>query len=311
MADQHAAAEKLGRLLVETSRTFALSIPRLPEPTRREVTVAYLLFRIADTFEDAAEWPPAARAEALGRFGELLERPALSEARLLSERWAAARPSSHAGYLALVSEIPAVLEEFLSLDPAARAPIREHLLRSAEGMASFVRRSDERGRLSLSGLADLEDYCYAVAGIVGEMLTDLFLLNRPVLAAAAPALRERARAFGEGLQLVNILKDADSDAAEGRRYISPDLPRSRVFALARRDLEAASEYILALQSAGAPKGILRFTALPVALARATLERVETAGAGAKLTRLEVAEIVAKVEAKLFAGKHAREARTGS
>ncbi|MEP6801848.1 MAG: squalene/phytoene synthase family protein [Acidobacteriota bacterium] len=301
MEDHDPAAEKLERLLVETSRTFALSIPRLPEPTRREVTVAYLLFRIADTFEDAAEWPPEVRAHALGRFGTLLQQPSLPEARLLSQRWAAARPSSHAGYLALVSEIPAVLEEFLSLDPAAQAPIRMHLLRSAEGMAGFVRRSDERGRLSLSGLADLVDYCYAVAGIVGEMLTDLFLLNRPALAAASPALRERARAFGEGLQLVNILKDTEADAAEGRCYISPDLPRTRVFALARRDLELASEYILALQSAGAPKGILAFTALPVELAWATLERVETAGAGAKLTRLEVAGIVAGVEAKLFAG----------
>ena len=36
-------------LLVKTSRTFALSIPPLPEPLRSEVTIAYLLFRIADT----------------------------------------------------------------------------------------------------------------------------------------------------------------------------------------------------------------------------------------------------------------------
>ena len=53
---------------------------------------------------------------------------------------------------------------------------------------------------------------------------------------------------------MNILKDTNEDAAEGRSYIAPDLPRSDVFALARRDLEAASEYILSLQSAGAPRG---------------------------------------------------------
>ena len=46
----------LDGLLVKTSRTFALSIPVLPEPTRREVTVAYLLFRIADTLEDSTLW---------------------------------------------------------------------------------------------------------------------------------------------------------------------------------------------------------------------------------------------------------------
>ena len=51
----------LDDLLEKTSRTFALSIPVLPEPTRREVMIAYLLFRIADTFEDAAHWQPEAR----------------------------------------------------------------------------------------------------------------------------------------------------------------------------------------------------------------------------------------------------------
>jgi farnesyl-diphosphate farnesyltransferase len=50
---QPSDAEFLHDLLTKTSRTFALSIPELPEPTMREVTIAYLLFRIADTFEDA------------------------------------------------------------------------------------------------------------------------------------------------------------------------------------------------------------------------------------------------------------------
>jgi len=43
-------------LFQKTSRTFALSIPVLPEPKNREVMIAYLLFRIADTLEDAAHW---------------------------------------------------------------------------------------------------------------------------------------------------------------------------------------------------------------------------------------------------------------
>ena len=43
----------MDHLLEKTSRTFALTVPLLPEPTRCEVTVAYLLFRVADTLEDA------------------------------------------------------------------------------------------------------------------------------------------------------------------------------------------------------------------------------------------------------------------
>ena len=76
-------------------------------------------------------------------------------------------------------------------------------------------------------IAELRDYCYIVAGIVGEMLTELFLLDRPGLAPAADYLRARSRLFGEGLQLVNILKDADVDASEGRVYIPRGAARRR------------------------------------------------------------------------------------
>ncbi len=76
----------LADLLEKTSRTFALSIPVLPEPTRREVMIAYLLFRIADTFEDAAHWPPEKRIAAIGDFNALLTSYSRPEAERLSQR---------------------------------------------------------------------------------------------------------------------------------------------------------------------------------------------------------------------------------
>ena len=51
---------KMDRLLMDTSRTFAMSIPFLEEPLREEVGLAYLLFRILDTFEDAEAVQPTA-----------------------------------------------------------------------------------------------------------------------------------------------------------------------------------------------------------------------------------------------------------
>ena len=60
----------------------------------------------------------------------------------------------------------------------------------------------------------------------------------------------RSRFFGEALQLVNILKDASSDATEGRIYLPPGVDRARVFALARRDLDTAAAYVGTLQRAG-------------------------------------------------------------
>jgi farnesyl-diphosphate farnesyltransferase len=290
-------------LLEKTSRTFALSIPVLPEPTRRQVMIAYLLFRIADTFEDAAHWPPERRIESLREFQALLRTYTPEEATRLSTKWTEAGPSPNAGYRELIAQTPFVLDAFFRLDPEAVASVRAHVSRSAEGMAAFVARSDG-GTLVLKDVDDLRAYCYAVAGIVGEMLTELFLVHREALAAIAPYLRGRAAAFGESLQLVNILKDASVDVSEGRSFLPLEVPRSEVFALARRDLQIAGEYTLALQKAGAPRGIVAFCALPAELAWATLEKVEARGPGAKISRLEVFTIRRRLDRALDRGEPA-------
>ena len=287
-------------LLEKTSRTFAISIPVLPEPTRRQVMVAYLLFRIADTFEDASHWPPERRIEALHEFRDLLRDFSPAKARLLAEKWSAAGASPHAGYRELIAATPFVLDAFFALDPEAVASVRDHVARSAEGMAGFVARSD-KGVLVLNGLQDLRDYCYAVAGIVGEMLSELFLLKRDALAVIAPYLRERAAPFGEALQLVNILKDAAVDVPEGRSFLPKNAPRAQVFTLARQDLQVAGEYTLALQRAGADRGLVEFCALPVELAWATLRKVEERGPGSKVSHLELFAIRKRLELALDRG----------
>lgn len=294
--ERESRAVDLEQLLIATSRTFALAIPLLPEPTRREVTISYLLFRVADTFEDAASWPRGLRIEALERFGRLLQEP--SEIEEVSRRWAGEVPCEQPGYRDLLASLPEVFEAFLALSPEAVRLIREHTLRTARGMAAFVGRTSDEGELRLRDVADLKAYCYIVAGIVGELLTELFLLGRPELEPAVPRLRERARAFGEGLQLVNILKDSASDATEGRRYLPDNVDRAEVVALARRDLSSAGEYVLSLQAAGTERGLVAFTALPVQLAHATLDRLESAGPGSKLTRPEVYAIVQRLNQAL-------------
>ncbi len=283
----------LGTLLEKTSRTFALAIPSLPDPVRREVTIAYLLFRIADTFEDASHWTPSRRIAALADFEALLRSPSPAEASRKSAEWAAADASLHIGYAELIARAPSVLAAFSTLQPAAVDTIRQHVIRSARGMSGFVARTDGN-RLVLDSIDDLKAYCYVVAGLVGEMLTELFLLHCDRLLSIATSLRDHAATFGEALQLVNILKDADSDLEEGRRYLPADVPRSEVFALARRDLGAAGAYILGLQRAGAPRGIVEFTALPAELAWASLDRIETGGPGSKISRSEVLRITSRV-----------------
>jgi len=294
----------LDDLLVKTSRTFALSVPLLPEPTRREVTTAYLLFRIADTFEDAASWPREKRLKALAEFSSLLEEPSRGEAEASSSRWVAEKPIRHDGYLELLSEAPFVLQTFWQLDDPSRSILREHLQRTTRGMSSFVSRTRDSGELTLRDLEDLRAYCYVVAGIVGEMLTELFLLGRESLVSVADYLRCRASRFGEGLQLVNIVKDTSRDLSEGRRYLPSGVSRAQVFDLARQSLTCGAEYVIALQGAGALRGVVAFNAMPLRLAWATLDRVEEQGAGSKLTRPEVFALMEQMNGALDRGEPA-------
>ena len=184
---------------------------------------------------------------------------------------------------------------------AAREALRRDLSRTIAGMQDVVGRGDERGNLRLGSVRELRDYCYVVAGIVGEMLTELFLIDRPELAPVAGALRRRSRFFGEGLQLVNILKDCASDATEGRVYLPAGVDRRIVFDLARGDLERAAEYVAALQDSGAPEGFVAFTASPAILARASLDRLEERGPGSKIGRDEVAALMEKMFEDIGAG----------
>ncbi len=294
----------LDDLLRKTSRTFALAIPLLPEPTRRAVGVAYLLFRVADTFEDATTWPREERIEALESFVELLELPPaqrLHEAKLRAAEWLKRPPVEHEGYLELLGELPGVLAELDTLAPKVSERVVHHTVRTTDGMASVVARADERGNLRLASVRELKDYCYIVAGIVGELLTDLFLHDAPSLGGERKELERLMRSFGEGLQLVNILKDVGDDAVDGRVYLPAAVPRAELFALARADLDEANQYVQTLQRGGAPRGFLAFTGLSLVLAFAALDRLEADGAGAKVSRPEVMQLFESLERDLDAG----------
>lgn len=288
-------------LLVKTSRTFALAIPMLPEPTRREVSVAYLLFRIADTFEDATTWPRAERIAALGELADAVTAVDVPRLRALTGRWLERPPHQHAGYLELLRETPEVVGTLASMSAGAREILIRHTVRTSKGMADIVARGDARGNLQLASIPDLKAYCYIVAGIVGELLTEVFMHDSPQLESVRADLTGNMVAFGEGLQLVNILKDSGDDAKDGRAYLPRGVDRDEVLDLARRDLDCASKYIDALQRGGAPRGYLGFTGISVMLARAALKVLEESGPGAKVSRLEVARLVAELQATLASG----------
>jgi farnesyl-diphosphate farnesyltransferase len=282
--------DELASLLERTSRTFALTIPLLDEPLATDVGLAYLLFRIADTLEDAPSWGRDTRMAALDSFGEWLVGE--HDERAWLDSVAASPPTDDAGCLALIARAEGVRTAVAQRGHDLAMAMTMDVVRTSSKMAEFVARQDESGGLVLRDIEDLREYCYAVAGIVGELLTEMFLRRDPELEPQRDELMDLAPAFGEALQLVNILKDSSSDAREGRSYIPPSVPRADVMALARADLVRANEYVDVLARAGASSHVRTFCELPVRLAEATLDRLEEGAE--KLTREEVMGIFARV-----------------
>jgi len=293
MGEQDLSPESLTDLLAQTSRTFALAIPLLPEPTRRTVSLSYLLFRIADTLEDAATWSPSERVAALESYAALVAKPDPANARRLCAAWLDAKPTTHAGYLHLLAKTEAVLGSLDGLAPAMADIVRAHVTRTALGMRDIVAARGQTDTFALTTLDELRSYCYVVAGIVGELLTETFVHDCPLLGVLRGELESHARQFGEALQLVNILKDEHEDAREGRIFLPASVPRAQVYLLAQEDLRHAALYKAALVRGGAPRGIVAFVTLPYNLASMTLAALEKNGPGAKVPRDQVMEMFAR------------------
>jgi farnesyl-diphosphate farnesyltransferase len=297
------------QILPHVSRTFALTIPQLPPALRSAVTNAYLLCRIADTIEDEPTLPPAETRVYLDRFvaavagradAALLARdlePRLSNWTLAAER-------------DLVSNMPRVISVTAAFSEAKRSAIQTCIGQMCYGMPLFQSTASLRG---LSRSTDLDDYCYYVAGVVGDMLTELFCDYSPAIARRGSELRALSVSFAQGLQMTNILKDVWEDRSRGACWLPQDIfarhgvdlarlssqPHDPGFAagmheligIANAHLRNALHYTLLMPCN--ERGIRRFCLWAVGLAVLTLRKIEqnprfTAGAQVKIKRSAVA-----------------------
>jgi farnesyl-diphosphate farnesyltransferase len=297
------------QILPHVSRTFALTIPQLPAGLRSAVTCAYLLCRIADTIEDEPALSPPETLAFLQRFSAVLAgrgepQPLAQEIeRRLSDRTLATERD-------LVSNMERVIRVMARLNETQQAAIQRCVELMCLGMPHF------QFSASLKGLAhssDLDDYCYYVAGVVGEMLTELFCDYSPDIARRRPELAAVAASFAQGLQMTNILKDIWEDRSRGACWLPQDVftrygvdlgqlssepfnPRfgegyHELIGVAHAHLRNALDYTLLIPSREI--GIRRFCLWAIGLAVLTLRKIErnprfTAGAQVKVKRSSVA-----------------------
>ena len=113
-----------------------------------------------------------------------------------------------------------------------RAPQRDAVERCvrimSHGMAEFQRNATVEG---LDDLSHLDRYCYHVAGVVGEMLTELLCDYSAEIGERRRELLKLSVSFGQGLQMTNILKDVWDDRRRGACWLPNDVFRAAGFEL--------------------------------------------------------------------------------
>ncbi|MBF2759689.1 MAG: squalene/phytoene synthase family protein [Ectothiorhodospiraceae bacterium AqS1] len=241
------------------SRTFALVIPQLPQPVCEVVGNAYLLCRIADIIEDEPNLSFERKRDFSERFIRVIE------GRESGRRFAddlhpmllSALPSERA----LVGDSDRAVRIACAFNEVQRTAIRRCVGTMARGMVEFQRTATLDG---LDDLAHLGRYCYHVAGVVGEMLTEIFCDHSPAIAARRDRLISLSVSFGQGLQMTNILKDLWDDRRRGACWLPRDIFRAAGFDL--RSMRAMDEAPTSL-SAGVKAGIVDHPKTDPAFAR--------------------------------------------
>lgn len=206
-------------LLEGVSRTFALTIPQLPSALYTAVANAYLLCRIVDTIEDEVSLTPEQKKHFCSAFIDIVKTGQNSSAfaedlaPLLSDKTI---PAEHS----LIRLTPRVIAITHTLDSNQINALACCVETMANGMPVYQALDLHAG---LKTMKDMDDYCYYVAGCVGEMLAKLFCHYSPEIAAHREELLRLSVSFGQGLQMTNILKDIWDDAERGVCWLPQDI----------------------------------------------------------------------------------------
>lgn len=215
--------ELTGGLLRDVSRSFYLTITWLPREMRPGVAVAYLLARATDSVADAGSAPLSRRMSALQQMAAAIAGESVDTGGMLHTLRHEICPAKESER-ALLARFDEALAAANALPAQQLGLVRQVLSTIVQGQLwdlSFFEEhtqvlSDEQTRL----------YTYRVAGCVGRFWTQLgtatlgagFCPGAPSL----PELEEAGVRYGCGLQLVNILRDREEDARQGRSYLCSD-----------------------------------------------------------------------------------------
>jgi len=295
-------------LLKGVSRTFALTIPQLPEELKKTVSNAYLLCRIVDTIEDEPALLPSEKRDFCNLFCDVVEqkKPPESFSDKLSSSLSHNTSQFEHELIELTGRVIRITHGF---PKPQRKAVERCVIVMSEGMIYFQENASLNG---LKDMKELNSYCYHVAGVVGEMLTELFCLHSEKIAKNKHDLIDLSVSFGQGLQMTNILKDLWEDYERSACWLPQTVFNNNGFSLSdlgkkksnaefqeglkyligitNAHLEKALEYTLLIPPE--EKGIRRFCLWAIGMAVLTIRKIYkninfTNGNRVKITRNSV------------------------
>ncbi|SDK46459.1 squalene/phytoene synthase family protein [Halanaerobium congolense] len=273
-------------ILSRVSRSFALTIPMLDEEIKNEVLLAYLQDRILDNFEDEIHPPDLElqkeMMDKVSRIFSTEEYDRSSDFRVIKDKSELIESES---LQKLTKNIDLIYQCYQDFDLDIQKISHKWLQEMNQGMQKYLTKE-------VQTFADLDEYCYYVAGTVGGFLTETIIYKFDINQKKQQVLLDNFNQAGLFLQKVNLIRDIREDLESRDKHFWPlkELNISEVELSNSRNeekaLEALSKMLSDLKShipalkkyyQALPKelkGYKKFFAVNNALGLATIDKLE-------------------------------------
>lgn len=202
-------------ILKKVSRSFALTIPMLDNEIKDEVLLSYLQDRILDNFEDEIYPPdPELQQEMMDRVSRIFsteDYDRSSDFEIIKEKSSLIENDS---LQELTKNIDLIYSSYQSFDPKIQEISHKWLQEMNQGMQKYLTKE-------VKTFAELDEYCYYVAGTVGGFLTETIIYKFEIEEQNKNILLDNFNQAGLFLQKVNLIRDIREDLESRDKHFWP------------------------------------------------------------------------------------------
>ena len=196
--------------LINQSRSFSIPILNLDERFRTPIMVEYNLNKTIDTIEDSTGLQADEKIQLIETFQHCLEQGRISNE--VQERMLEVTPQGEAF---VFKNYQATINLYSTLSDDEKSLANKWTGEMAQGMCAFLKKP-------INTSADLNEYCYYVAGTVGLYLTNLLKLKGSnITDEIFENLTTNSVSFGLFQQKLNIIRDYEEDKITKKRSFWP------------------------------------------------------------------------------------------